>query len=79
MTLFRKKTAMADENTSQDTLRKIQELEDMAGDMRAVIGARRTMVSNAGKILQQFQDSMYALLIEDEHSGRKTYQGDQPR
>lgn len=67
---------MTDDNTSQDMVQKIQELENLVGDMRIAIEARRTMLSNADKTLQQFQDSIYAALMEDEHSIRTTTQKD---
>jgi hypothetical protein len=39
--------------------------------MRTLLGERRTMLTNADKKLQQFQDSIYAVLIEEEHPSRK--------
>ena len=64
---------MADDNNPQEIEQKIQELEDIVGQMRAVIGERRTMLSNADKKLQQFQDSMYAVLMEDNRPSRKPH------
>ena len=67
---------MGDDNNSQEMVQKIQELEDMVGEMRTLIGERRTMLSNADKKLQQFQDSIYAVLMEDDYSVRKAQKED---
>ncbi len=63
---------MVDDNNSREIAQKIQELEKRLGELSAVIGERRTMLSNAHKKLQQFQDSMYAVLMEEHHPSRKT-------
>lgn len=62
---------MAENNDSQEIVQKIEELEDTLREMRTLLGERRTMLTNADKKLQQFQDSMYAVLIEEEHPSRK--------
>ncbi len=67
---------MADDKNPQETIQKIQELEDMVGEIRTVIGAHRTMLTNADKKLQQFQDSIYAVLMEDKHPSRKARHDD---
>ncbi len=62
---------MVDDNNSREIVQKIQDLEERLGELSAIIGERRTILSNAHKKLQQFQDSMYAVLMEEEHPSRK--------
>ena len=52
----------------QDTLRT---LEKMVGELRHNIGYRRTMLKNAEKKLQEFQDTIYAMLMEEEAPRKK--------
>ena len=51
-------------------------LEEMLGDIRMLVDQRMTILTNANKKLQEFQDSIYAMLIEDEHPLRKSYRDD---
>lgn len=67
----RKKAVMIDDNNSREIVQKIEELEGKLEELSAVIRERRTILSNAHKKLQQFQDSMYAVLMEEEHPSRK--------
>ena len=62
---------MVDDNNTYEIAQKLQDLEDRLGELSAVIGERRTMLSNADKKLQQFQDSIYAVLMEENHPSRK--------
>jgi hypothetical protein len=71
MKFFRNKAVMADNIDSQKIVQKIEELEDTLREMRTLLGERRTMLTNADKKLQQFQDSIYAVLIEEERPSRK--------
>lgn len=64
---------MTDAQNSQEIIQKIQELEETLGEMRAFIGERRAMLNNADKKLQQFQDTIYAMLIEEDYPSRKMY------
>ncbi len=50
---------------------QLDSLEQRAEMLRRTIGQRRSMLKNAEKTLQQFQDTMYAVLMEDEHFRRK--------
>jgi hypothetical protein len=71
MKFFRNKAVMADNIDSQKIVQKIEELEGTLREMRTLLGERRTMLTNADKKLQQFQDSIYAVLIEADHPSRK--------
>ena len=48
-------------------------LEQTLTELRHVVGRRRTMLKNAEKKLQEFQDSMYAMLIEDEFPRKRVF------
>ncbi|PIE33479.1 hypothetical protein CSA56_11795 [candidate division KSB3 bacterium] len=65
----------ADQDNTQNQ-REFQEqldaLEDSAGELRQTIGYRRTLLKNAEKKLQQFQDTIYAMLIEEEYPRKKS-------
>ena len=50
---------------------KIEALETMLEEIRHIIGHRRTMLTNAGKKLQEFQDMMYAMIMEEEYPKKK--------
>ena len=45
---------------------QLNELEDTVAALRQIVGQRRTMLQNADKKLQEFQDMMYAMLIEQD-------------
>ena len=51
-------------------------LEQTLSEFRQIIGQRRTMLKNAEKKLQEFQDSIYALLIEDEFPKKRVFMSD---
>lgn len=51
-------------------------LEQTLGELRQIVGQRRTMLKNAEKKLQEFQDSMYAMLIEDEFPRKRVFISD---
>jgi hypothetical protein len=64
---------MTDIHETQEIHQKIQDLEDFLGELRSMLGARRTALTNADKKLQQFQDTIYAMLIEDEYPSRRSH------
>ena len=45
---------------------QLDELEETVAALRQIVGQRRTMLQNADKKLQEFQDMMYAMLIEQD-------------
>ena len=47
--------------------------EQTVGELRQRVGQRRTMLKNAEKKLQEFQDSIYAMLIEDEFLRKRVF------
>lgn len=51
-------------------------LEQTLGELRQIVGQRRTMLKNAEKKLQEFQDSIYAMLIEDEYPRKRVFMPD---
>ena len=52
----------------QETL---ETLETMLQEIRATIGHRRTILKNADKKLQEFQDTIYAMLMEEKYPSKK--------
>ena len=62
---------MAEIKDLQKINKTIQTLESMLGEIRHIIGHRRTMLKNADKKLQEFQDTMYAMLMEEEYPRKK--------
>ena len=73
MKLFRTKPELAEMKDLQEIKETIQTLEKMLGEIRHIIGHRRTMIKNADKKLQEFQDTIYAMLIEEEYPRKKSY------
>ena len=49
----------------------LETLETMLQEIRATVGHRRTMLKNADKKLQEFQDTIYAMLIEEKYPRKK--------
>ena len=52
----------------QETL---ETLEAMLQEIRTTVGHRRTMLKNADKKLQEFQDTIYAMLMEEKYPSKK--------
>lgn len=63
------------ENQEMESPEELQEnfniLENMLKDLRQIIGHRRTLLRNADKKLQEFQDTIYAMLIEEEYPKKR--------
>lgn len=57
---------------------QLNELEDTVAALRQIVGQRRTMLQNADKKLQEFQDMMYAMLIEQDAPKRVAGGADDP-
>ena len=51
----------------------IEALETMLAEIRQSIGHRRTMLKNAEKKLQEFQDTIYAMIMEEEYPRKKYF------
>ena len=64
---------MADLKDSQKISDTIEHLEKALREVRTLFGQHMTILANANKKLQEFQDSIYAMLIEDEHPSSKSY------
>ena len=64
---------MAELKDSQEIHKTIEHLEENLADIRMMIGQHMTTLTNAHKKLQEFQDSIYAMLIEDEHPSRRSH------
>ena len=73
MKFFRTTSDIADLKDSQELHDTIDHLEKSLGEIRTLFGQRLTILTNANKKLQEFQDSIYAMLIEDEHPSSKSY------
>ena len=67
---------MAEMKDSQEIHKTLEHLEEKLADIRMVLGQHMTTLTNANKKLQEFQDSIYAMLIEDEHPSRRSYRDD---
>ena len=57
---------------------QLNELEETVAALRQIVGQRRTMLQNAEKKLQEFQDTMYAMLIEQDAPKRIAGGADDP-
>ena len=64
MKIFRTKPEIVEIKDSQGVKKTIQSLENMLEEIRHIISHRGTMLRNADKKLQEFRDTMYAMLIE---------------
>lgn len=73
MKFFRTKSEMADVKDSKEIAQAIQRVEKSLEELRHTIGYRRTMLKNADKKLQEFQDTIYAMLIEAEYSPKRRF------
>ena len=73
MKLFRTHSEMAEIKDVQEIKNTIQTLEKMLEEIRHIIGYRRTLLKNADKKLQEFQDTMYAMIMEEDYPRRKNY------
>jgi hypothetical protein len=67
---------MAELKDSQEIHKALEHLEEALEDIRTLMGQRMTILTNANKKLQEFQDSIYAMLIEDEHPSRRSHRDD---
>ena len=67
MKIFR--TDVEHENMSfpEDIHENMDILENMLREIRSIIGHRRTLLKNADKKLQEFQDTMSAMIMEEEY------------
>lgn len=72
MKILGTKPELADIKDSHEMQKTIQTLEMTLGEIRHIIGRQRTILKNADKKLQEFQDTMYAMLIEEEYPLKKT-------
>lgn len=72
MKILQSKSEIADIKDSQEIKKTIQSLENMLEEIRHIINHRGTMLKNADKKFQEFQDTMYAMLIEENYSRKKT-------
>ncbi len=52
---------------------KLETLETMLVELRHIIGHRRTMLKNADKKLQEFQDMMNAMIMEEEYPKKRYF------
>ena len=73
MNIFRTPSDMADIKDSQEIKNTMQALERLLEEIRHIIGYRRALLTNADKKLQEFQDTLYAMIMEDEYPSKKRY------
>lgn len=82
MKLFRTTSEVERAKDIQETQKALQSFEDMLEEIRQIIGNRRTILKNADKKLQEFQDTMYAIIMEENYPTKKFYRpgkpGDEP-
>jgi hypothetical protein len=71
MKIFRSKSEIAKVKDSQEIQETIQSFENTLEEIRHIIRCRGTMFKNAEKKLQEFQDTIYAMLIEENYSRKK--------
>lgn len=72
MKIFQTEAEHEDMNFSQEFRENLDILENLLQEMRYIIGHRRTLLKNADKKLQEFQDTMYAMIMEEEYPKKRT-------
>jgi hypothetical protein len=73
MKIFRSETVQEDNYIRHEFYEQLKALEDTLGECRQIVGQRRIMLHNAEKKLQEYQDSIYAMLIEEDNPKRKRH------
>ncbi|MCP4401154.1 MAG: hypothetical protein GY801_28135 [bacterium] len=76
MKIFHPESEQAPLQNAAELDGRFDALEQTLGELRQLVGQRRTMLKNAEKKLQEFQDSMYAMLIEDEFPRKRVFEAD---
>ncbi len=71
MKIFQNEPENEKNQENQELKKKLDSFETILSELRHIIGYRRTMLKNADKTLQEFQDTMYAMLMEAEHPRKK--------
>lgn len=71
MKIFRTEAEYEDMNCPEEFQDKIDILENLLQEMRYIIGHRRTLLKNADKKLQEFQDTIYAMIMEEEYPKKR--------
>ncbi len=66
MKLFHSESEKDDMEQMQAVCENFETLEDTVEALRHRVSQRRTLLKNAEKKLQEFQDSIYAMLIEED-------------
>ncbi len=73
MKIFRTEPENEEMQDFNEFTESIEALEAMLAEIRQSIGHRRTMLKNAEKKLQEFQDTIYAMIMEEEYPRRKYF------
>ena len=73
MKIFRAEPENEDIQDIEEFKENLEALETMLQEIRHIIGHRRTLMKNADKKLQEFQDTIYAILIEDEYPKKRYF------
>jgi hypothetical protein len=73
MKIFRTEFDNEEMQEFNDFKEGIEALEAMLAEIRQIIGYRRTMLKNADKKLQEFQDTIYAMIMEEEYPRKKYF------
>lgn len=71
MKIFQIEAEYEDMNCPEEFQDKIDILENLLQEMRYIIGHRRTLLKNADKKLQEFQDTIYAMIMEEEYPKKR--------
>jgi hypothetical protein len=58
---------------SQDIQRKIRHLEETVGEIQHLLNQQGTLLKNTEKKLQEFQDTIYAMLIEERYPPKRRH------
>lgn len=67
MKIFRTDAENQEMESPEELQENIEILESMLKELRHIIGQRRTLLKNADKKLQEFQDTIYAMIMEEEY------------
>ena len=62
---------------SQDIQQAIHHLEETVGEIQDLLNQQGTLLKNTEKKLQEFQDIIYAMLIEERYPPKRKYRYNQ--
>ena len=71
MKIFRTECDNEHHEENPELTEQFDVIEQVLGDLRQQIGQQHTLLKNAEKKLQEFQDTIYAMMMEDDYPHRQ--------